>query len=64
MMVQLLNDQGHEEIATQISDIFELPEWIEKNNPLLKKGLVKVVKEYVRNNEKMLKYFANRSQPV
>lgn len=63
MMVQLLNDQGHEELATQISEIFELPEWIEMNNPLLKKGLVKVVKEYVRSNEKMLKYFANRRHP-
>lgn len=63
MMVQLLSDQGHEELAAQIGEIFELPEWIEKNNPLLKKGLVKVVKEYVRSNEKMLKYFANRKQP-
>ena len=36
---------------------------MEKNNPLLKKGLVKVVKEYVRSNEKMMKYFSSRRQP-
>jgi hypothetical protein len=59
----LLNDQGHTELAAQVSDIYELPDWVKANNPLLKKGLIKIVKDYVRGNEKLLKYYENRSEP-
>jgi hypothetical protein len=47
-------------MAQQLAETYPLPEWIDTKNPLLKKGLTKIVKEYVKNNEKMLRYYQNR----
>ena len=49
-----------------MNELYELPEWIQANNPLIKKGLTKIVKDYANNNEKILRYYQNRveTQPT
>lgn len=58
-----LSSNGHKELAEQLQETYELPEWIEQGNPLFKKGLVKIIKEYAKTNEKIAKYYANRTAP-
>ena len=40
---------------------YDLPDWVKVNNPLLKKGLAKIVKEYVKDSPKMLQYYETRA---
>jgi hypothetical protein len=58
-----LDSKGQNELASTLKRTYELPEWISHNNPLFKRGLVKIVKEYVKGNEKMTRYYTNRSPP-
>lgn len=47
-------------MAQELAHKYQLPAWVEHNNPLLKKGITKIVKDYVRSNHKMLNYYQNR----
>ena len=61
LIARFLRKMHFNDEAAMVEQHYTLPEWVENNNPLVKKGLSKIIKEYVRNNAKMLKYFESRT---
>ena len=61
---QFLVKCQHEDLADQLQQRYELPQWAAQHNPLLKKGLSKVVKEFIQHNDKAEQYYRNRVEPV
>jgi hypothetical protein len=61
LVAQFLHKTGHLKEANMLESKYSLPEWVEANNPLLKKGLAKIIKEYVKSSPKMQQYYENRS---
>ena len=60
LVADLLDSNGHTKRADKLKQEFELPEWVKKDNPLIKKGLTKILKDYIESNPKILKYYTNR----
>lgn len=60
VVADFLTSIEHTKEAEKLKKEFELPEWVKKDNPLIKKGLKKVLKDYINENEKVLKYYKNR----
>ena len=54
---------GHDDLAEQLQERYELPAWVREDNPLLKKGLTKIIKDFISNNHKVQHYFENRQEP-
>lgn len=44
LVVLFLSKNGHETQAKQLAKQYELPQWVEEDNPLFKKGLTKIIK--------------------
>lgn len=55
-----LRKAGHAEEAELLDQHYTLPAWVEKNNPLFKKGLIKIIKDYVKLNPKLKIYYETR----
>ena len=62
LIVLFLKKAGYEDEAASIQEHYTLPEWVERDNPLIKKGLAKIIKDYVKNNAKVQEYLDNRTQ--
>ena len=60
LVADLLESLEHTKQADKLKKEFELPEWVKKDNPLIKKGLKKILKNYINSNDKILKYYQNR----
>ena len=60
LVADLLESLEHTKQADKLKKEFELPEWVKKDNPLIKKGLKKILKDYINSNDKILKYYQNR----
>lgn len=60
LIADLLTSLGHNKEAEKLKKEFELPEWVKKSNPLIKKGLKKILKDYINSNSKILRYYQNR----
>ena len=56
LVADLLESLEHTKQADKLKKEFELPEWVKKDNPLIKKGLKKILKNYINSKDKILKY--------
>ena len=61
LVAQFLRKTGNQKEANLLESKYTLPDWIEANNPLLKKGLAKIIKEYVKDSPKIQHYYENRA---
>ena len=50
LIVLFLIKNGHKAEAKSLQQQYTIPEWVVHDNPLLEKGLIKIVKSFVKNN--------------
>ncbi len=50
LVADLLDSLNHTKQANKLKEEFQLPEWVKKDNPLIKKGLTKILKDYINSN--------------
>lgn len=62
LVTQFLRKAGYSQESELVEQQFALPAWAGQDNPLLKKGLAKIVKEYVKNTPKIQKYYETRCE--
>ena len=60
LVTLFLKKNGHEAAARKIEQQNSVREWVLEGNPLLEKGLHKIIKSFVRENKKIQKYYENR----
>ena len=50
LVADLLDSLNHTKQANKLKEEFQLPDWVKKDNPLIKKGLTKILKDYINSN--------------
>ena len=58
-----LDTLGETKTANRLRTNYQLPEWVSNENPILTKGLIKILKEYARSNTSISNYLATRQNP-